>query len=233
MGINTYNQYELDQQGAFNNYLSKVFTWMFVGLGLTAISAFMVASNQALINAILINRAVFFILIFGELGLVMYLSMRVHKMSFGAALGAFLIYSIVNGMTLSIILLAYTFTSIATVFAGAALIFGAMAIYGYVTKTDLEPFRALLFMGLIGIVIMSVINIFMRSATFNPIIGFIGVAVFSGLTAYDIQKLKKIHKQGGRGYASEGNMAIIGALTLYLDFINLFLSLLRIMGNRR
>lgn len=233
MGINTYNQYELDQQGTFNSYLSKVFTWMFVGLSLTALSAFVVASSETLIAAILLNRAVFFLLIFGELGLVMYLSMRVHKMSFGAALSAFLIYSVVNGITLSVILIAYTFSSVTMVFAGAALIFGVMAIYGYMTKTDLEPFRALLFMGLIGILIMSVINIFVRNAAFNPIIGFVGVAVFSGLTAYDIQKLKKIHRQGARGYASEGNMAIVGALTLYLDFINLFLSLLRLMGNRR
>lgn len=233
MGINTYNQYELDQQGTFNNYLSKVFTWMFVGLSLTALTAFIVASSETLITTLILNRALFFILIFGELGLVMYLSMRVHKMSFVGALSAFLIYSVINGITLSVILLYYTLSSVTMVFAGAALIFGVMAIYGYITKTDLEPFRTLLFMGLIGMLIMSVINIFVRSAAFNPIIGFIGVAVFSGLTAYDIQKLKKIHKHGARGYASEGNMAIVGALTLYLDFINLFLSLLRLLGNRR
>lgn len=233
MGINTYNQYELDQQGTFSNYLSKVFAWMFVGLGLTAISAFLVVSNEALFTSIVLNRGVFLGLIVGELALVMFLSMRVHKMSFGMALGAFLIYSILNGLTLSVILLYYTLSSVSMVFGGAALIFGIMAIYGLVTKTDLAPFGTFLFMGIIGIVIMSLINIFVSSAGLNLMIGYLGVAIFSGLTAYDIQKLKKIHKHGGRGYASEGNMAIVGALTLYLDFINLFLSLLRIMGNRR
>lgn len=233
MGINTYNQYELDQQVSFNQFLSKVFTWMFVGLSLTGISAFLVATNGFLINAILGNKGVFFGLILSELALVMFLSFRVHKLSFGMALGTFLLYSVLNGLTLSVILLQYTGQSVAMVFVGAALIFGVMAIYGYVTKTDLEPFRALLMMGLFGIIIMSVINMFMRSASFNPIIGFIGIAVFSGLTAYDIQKLKKYHKQSGKASHGDSNIAVVGALMLYLDFINIFLSLLRIMGNRR
>lgn len=233
MGINTYNQYEIDQQGTFNHFLSKVFTWMFVGLMLTAASAFLVATNQSLINAILLNRGIFFGLIIAEFALVMFLSVRVQKLSFGAALLTFLIYSVVNGLTLSVVLLAFTAESVAMTFGGAALIFGVMAIYGFVTKTDLAPFRTFLVMGLFGIVIMSVINMFMNSASMNLFIGYAGVAIFSGLTAYDVQKLKAFHRQGARGMQNEGNLAIIGALTLYLDFINLFLSLLRIMGNRR
>ncbi|PKM94184.1 MAG: hypothetical protein CVU84_12030 [Firmicutes bacterium HGW-Firmicutes-1] len=233
MGINTYNQYELDQQGEFNHFLSKVFTWMFVGLSLTGITAFLVATNESLINAIILNRTVFLGLIFGELAVVMFLSFRVHKLSFGMALGTFLLYSIMNGLTLSVVLLRYTTTSVALVFGGSALIFGVMAIYGFATKTDLEPFRALLMMGIFGMIIMSVINMFMRSAAFDPIIGYLGVAVFSGLTAYDIQKLKKYHKHSSKENHGDSNMAIIGALMLYLDFINIFLSLLRITGNRR
>ncbi|PKM52308.1 MAG: hypothetical protein CVV02_02780 [Firmicutes bacterium HGW-Firmicutes-7] len=233
MGINAYNQYELDQQGEFNHFLSKVFIWMFVGLSLTGIAAFSVATNEMLIKAIILNRGIFYGLLFGELALVMFLSFRVHKLSFGVALGIFLLYSMLNGLTLSVILLRYTGQSVAMVFGGAALIFGAMAIYGFVTKTNLEPFRALLMMGLFGIIIMSVISMFTRSAAFNPIIGFAGVAIFSGLTAYDIQKLKKYHKNRVKGSQGDSNMAVVGALMLYLDFINIFLSLLRIMGNRR
>ncbi len=216
-------------------FLAKVFNWMAIGLGLTGLTAFLVANSQAAQQLIFGNRLVFYALIFGELGMVLFLSVRVNKLSAQAATGLFVAYSVLNGATLSAILLMYTATSVATTFFVTAGMFGAMAVYGTVTKKDLNGLGSFLFMGLIGMVIASVVNIFVGSSMVSWVVSAIGVVVFTGLTAYDVQKIQQI---GAAGIMSGGEAvirkgAIMGALALYLDFVNLFLSLLRFMGDRR
>lgn len=216
-------------------FLARVFNWMAAGLGLTALTAFLVASVPAFQEAIFGNRLVFYALIIGELGMVFYLSARVERMSAGAATGLFLAYSALNGATLAAILLVYTGSSIASTFVVTGGMFGAMAVYGRVTKKDLSGWGSFLFMGLIGIIIAMVVNIFLASPMIAWVASGIGVIVFTGLTAYDVQQLTRIGAGGimGGGEAAVRKGAIIGALRLYLDFINLFLMLLNFMGNRR
>ena len=216
-------------------FLAKVFNWMAIGLGLTGLAAYLTINSEAALQLVFGNKMVFYGLIFGELGLVIYLSARIQKISAQAATGLFLAYSILNGVTLSAILLLYTMTSVAATFFVTAGMFGAMAVYGFVTKKDLSSWGSFLFMGLIGIIIASVVNIFLGSSMMSWMISAIGVLVFTGLTAYDVQKITRIGAQGimDGGEAAIRKGAIMGALALYLDFINLFLMLLRFMGNRR
>jgi uncharacterized protein len=209
--------------------LNQSFAWMFAGLVITAFSSLYVASNTSLMNAIYSNSILFFGLILIELGLVFYLSLRIMKMSFGMAISSFVAYSLLNGVTLAAIFVVYTSTSIASTFFTAALVFGAMAVYGYTTKKDLTAIGSLAFMALIGVIIASIVNFFLKSSMFSYILSFITVIIFIGLTAYDTQKLKKI----GSGGALSQNLGVLGALMLYLDFINIFLSLLRIFGRQR
>lgn len=216
-------------------FLAKVFNWMAIGLGLTGLTAFLVANSEATQQLIFGNPIIFYTMIFGELGLVFYLSARVQKISAQTATSLFLVYSVLNGATLSAVLLMYTGTSVASAFFIAGGMFAAMAIYGTVTKKDLSGMGSFLFMGLIGMIIASVVNIFLGSPMMSWVISAIGVVVFTGLTAYDVQKISRI---GGGGIMESGEVAIrkgaiMGALALYLDFINLFLSLLRLMGDRR
>lgn len=216
-------------------FLAKVFNWMAVGLGLTGLTAFFVANTEAARQIIFGNQIIFYGLIFGELGLVFYLSARVQKISAQAATGLFIVYSILNGATLSAILLLYTGASVASAFFVAGGMFAAMAVYGTVTKKDLSGMGSFLFMGLIGMIIASVVNIFIGSSMMSWVVSAIGVVVFTGLTAYDVQKISAM---GAGGIMESGESAIrkgaiMGALALYLDFINLFLSLLRLMGDRR
>ncbi len=216
-------------------FLAKVFNWMAIGLGLTAITAFTVAHSETALQFVFGNQLVFFGLILGELGLVFYLSARVQKLSPQAATGLFVLYSGLNGVTLSIIFLTYTGTSITSTFFIAAGMFFAMSVYGIVTKKDLSGFGSFLFMGLIGLIIASVVNMFLGSSMMSWVISALGVLVFTGLTAYDVQRISKM---GGMGIMDGGEAAIrkgaiMGALTLYLDFINLFLSLLYLLGDRR
>jgi len=208
---------------------------MAIGLGITAIVAFWVANSSTAQSLIFGNKMVFYGLIIGELGMVIYLSTRIARITSYRATTLFLLYSALNGATLSAILLIYTATSVASAFIVAAGMFGAMSIYGTVTKKDLTGMGAFMFMGLIGMIIASVVNIFMGSAMVSWVVSAIGVVVFTGLTAYDVQKISK-YGAGGimeNGEAAIKKGAIMGALTLYLDFINLFLSLLRLMGDRR
>jgi FtsH-binding integral membrane protein len=171
------------------------------------------------------------VLIIAELGLVFWLSFRIQKMSPATAASAFLVYSLLNGLTLSVVLFAYTQASVFQAFAVTAAMFGAMSVYGLVTKKDLTSWGSFFFMGLIGIILASIVNYFLKSGALNMTISVIGVFVFVGLTAYDTQKLKAfaMHAEGDR----VTNFAVIGALALYLDFINLFLMILRLMGGRR
>ncbi len=216
-----------------NSFLPKVYGWMTAGLALTALTAMMTLSSQSLLNLIFGNKMVFYALIFGELGLVIAMSAAINKISSTTATLMFLLYSALNGVTFASIFLIYTSSSIASTFFVAAGTFGSVSIYGYVTKRDLTGWGSFFFMGLIGIVIASVVNIFLQSEMISWVVSYVGVFVFVGLTAYDTQKIKQIGAAGFSDEESRKKASILGALTLYLDFINLFLMLLRIMGNRR
>jgi len=216
-----------------SSFLPKVYGWMTAGLALTALAAMMTLSSQGMLNLIFGNKLVFYALIFGELGLVIALSAAINKISSATATLMFLVYSALNGVTFASIFLIYTSSSIASTFFVAAGTFGSVSIYGYVTKRDLTGWGSFFFMGLVGIIIASVVNIFMQSEMISWVISYVGVFVFVGLTAYDTQKIKQIGAAGFGDAESQKKAAIIGALRLYLDFINLFLMLLRIMGNRR
>jgi len=221
------------RQEASTVFLAKVFNWMAVGLGLTGLVAYLTAQT-GLVMAI-IGSPLMFILILAELGMVFYLSARIDKMQPGTATGLFVGYAVLNGLTLSAIFLAYTAASITATFFITAGMFGAMAVYGLVTKRDLSGVGSFMFMGLIGIIIASIVNIFLKSSALHWTISLIGVIVFVGLTAYDVQRLKNMGEQGimEQGEAAVRKGAIIGALALYLDFINLFLMLLRFFGGSR
>ncbi len=216
-----------------SSFLPKVYGWMTAGLALTALAAMLTLSSQGLLNLIFGNKLIFYALILGQLGLVIALSAAINKISATTATLMFLLYSALNGVTFASIFLIYTSSSIASTFLVASGTFGAVSLYGYVTKRDLTGWGSFLFMGLIGIIIASLVNIFLQSEMINWAISYIGVFVFVGLTAYDTQKIKQIGAAGFGDAESQKKAAIIGALRLYLDFINLFLMLLRIMGNRR
>jgi len=222
------------QQQASTVFLAKVFNWMAVGLALTGGIAYFVAAS-GLARALVANPILFFALVVIELGLVFFLSARINRIQPGTATGIFVGYSALNGVVLSVIFLAYTHTSIAVTFLVTAGMFAAMAIYGMVTKRDLSGLGSFMFMGLIGIILASIVNIFLQSSSLHWAISAIGVLVFVGLTAYDVQKIKNIGEEGimSQGEAAIRKGAIIGALALYLDFINLFLMLLRFFGGSR
>lgn len=212
-------------------FLRSVYGWMFFGLAVTAVVAMSVASSPSIVNALVANRLLFFGLIAAQLGLVFFLSARVASIAPSTAALLFIGYSGLTGVTLSMILLAYTGASIANAFVVSAGMFGALALYGTTTKTSLAHWGSFLFMGLVGVVLASVVGLFWQNDTMQFVIGIVGVIVFTGLTAYDAQRLKAMALALPEG--REGSYAISGALSLYLNFINLFLSLLRLMGNRR
>src|SRR6185369_13269355 len=212
-----------------NTLIRQVYAWMGAGLAITACMALVTLSSTAILNAIVGNRLLFFGLMIGELALVFTLSGAINRLSAAVATLIFIAYSALNGVTLSIVALVYTANSIASTFVVTAGMFGAMSVYGYVTKRDLTSWGSFLFMGLIGVVIASIVNIFVGSSAVSWVISAIGVIVFTGLTAYDTWKIKELAANGTEGRKP----AILGALTLYLDFINLFLMLLRFTGNRR
>ena len=218
-----------------NQFIRSVYNWMAAGLALTGVVALYVASSESLIRMIFSNQLLFFGLIIGELALVFFLSARIQKIQASTATGLFLLYSALNGLTLSFVFLAYTQSSVASVFFICAATFGACSLYGMSTKRDLTSMGSFMTMGLIGIVIASVVNMFIQSSGMNLIISYIGVIVFVGLTAYDTQKLKMmaLSQPAGLDAGVVRKGTILGALTLYLDFINLFLMLLRILGDRK
>ncbi len=221
------------RQEASTIFLAKVFNWMAIGLAVTGVVAYMTAESG--MARTLIASPLFFILVLAELGMVFFLSARIDKIQPATATGLFLGYSLLNGLTLSVIFLAYTRASIASTFLVTAGMFGAMAIYGLVTKRDLSGMGSFMFMGLVGILLASIVNIFLKSSGLYWAISAIGVLVFVGLTAYDVQKIKNIGEEGimQQGESAIRRGAIIGALALYLDFINLFLMLLRFFGGSR
>lgn len=218
-----------------NEFIRSVYNWMAIGLALTGFVAFYVSQSETLLRMILGNRLVFFGLIIAELALVFSISARVHKMEASTATGLFVLYAALNGATLSVIFLVYTHATIATTFFICAGTFVACSVYGMTTKRDLTSLGGFMMMGLFGIIIASVVNMFVRSTGMSMIISYIGVLVFVGLTAYDTQKLKTmaLTQPAGLEAGVVRKGAIIGALSLYLDFINLFLMLLHIFGGRR
>jgi FtsH-binding integral membrane protein len=210
-------------------FMAAVYRWMTFGLALTALVAFSVATSETALRLILGNRLVFFGLILAQLGLVIALSAAATRLSAATAGGLFLLYSALNGVTLSVVLLVYTGASVALAFVSTAGTFAAMSIYATVTRRDLSSWGSFLFMGLIGVIIASLVNMFLHSSMVTFVVSCMSVVVFTGLTAYDTQKLRAFARAGG----GSGAMAVNGALALYLDFVNLFLALLRLFGRRR
>lgn len=213
-------------------FITKVYNWMALALFITGLVSYFVASSPQLINIIIGSKFVFYGLLIGELLLVIYLTRSIQKLSQNMVIAGFLLYALLNGLTMSFIFLVYTSNSIATTFYVTAGTFGAMSLYGYYTKKDLTSIGNIAIMGLIGIIIASIVNMFLQNDMMYWIITYLGVAIFVGLTAYDTQKLKNLGSQGFVNDESMEKTSILGALTLYLDFINMFLFLLRIFGNR-
>jgi len=221
----------VDAAERVGTFLRAVYGWMCAGLAITAVTASFIASSPSLVVSIATNRPVFWGLMIAQLGIVFYLSARVQRLAPATASLLFIVYSALTGVTLSFVLLAYTGESVATTFMVTAGMFGALAMYGTVTTRNLQGFGQFLFMGLIGVVLASIVGIFWHSDALQFVISFIGVIVFTGLAAYDAQRMKAMALAMPAGQT--GSYAIVGALALYLDFINLFLFLLRFLGNRR
>ena len=212
-------------------FLSRVYGWMFLGLLLTAGTAVAVASSPVLIKTLVLNKGLLLLMIFAQVGVVIFLSVRVHKMAPATAAILFLLYSALVGVTTSLIFLVYTGTSIVSAFVIAGGMFGAMAVFGSLTKRSLAGVGQFMFMGLIGLVVAMVVNIFLFNDVLRFVISVVGVVVFTGLTAWDAQRLKQMAVALPDGRV--GAYAVVGALSLYLDFINLFFFILRLMGGRR
>lgn len=214
--------------------MRNVYIWMSLGLAITGVVAYGASRNQFLLSA-LSSSGAFMILFIAQIGLVFYLSARVMKMSPMTATLCFALYAVLNGLTMMFIFLVYTQQVIAATFFISAGMFGTMSVFAFVTKSDLSSWRHYLFMGVIGIIIASVVNFFLRSTALSYVISYVGVIIFMGLTAYDTQKIKQMSDQLSDGLDEPDyiRLSIIGALKLYLDFINIFLFMLRILGGRR
>lgn len=210
------------------SFIQRVYQWMAAGLALSGFVAFWASGHLGLMKAL--AGGGFFVLMLVELGLVFWLSASVTKISAQAAVLGFMVYSLLNGLTLSFIFLVYTGASIAATFFIAAASFAGVSLFGWATQTDLTSIRGFLFMGLLGVILGSVANLFFHSSAFDWLLTYAGLGVFIGLTAYDTQEIKRIQQSGS---GSMEGLAILGALRLYLDFINMFLLLLRLFGRRR
>src|ERR1700760_2314913 len=232
------NVVQIEDADQSRRFIANVFVWMFVALGISSLAAYAFATSPALLQLLFdatTNKPtiLFYVAMFSPLAFVMLISFGLNRISYVGLTLLFIAYSLATGISLSFILLVYTSSSVLGVFLTSSLVFGIMAVAGYTTKTDLTKFGSLMIMLLFGIIIASVVNFFLHSQGLDYLISYIGVAVFVGLTAYDVQKLKNIGAGIQYGEASAKKMALMGGLTLYLDFINLFLFLLRIFGRRR
>lgn len=241
------NSVFVQEKSVSKKFFANVFLWMFVALSLSTVAAYLFGTNEQLMQYLLninpttgkVSMSIFgYIAMFAPLGLVLLMGFGLSRLSLLALIGVFVLYSVLTGVSLSFILLTYTSGSVVSCFAGAAGIFGIMAFMGYTTNIDLSKFGPILMVGVIGLVIASVINMFIQSEQFSLFMAFIGIAIFTALTAYDVQKIKRI----GEGIEASGEqvlqieskkMAIVAALSLYLDFLNIFLFLLRIFGSRK
>ena len=234
-----YNNFQLDTaahdkelflSSAFPALMRKVYVWMTLALVLTGATAYGVATSPGLLMALATNKVLFFGLVIAEFALVFGVSGAINRLSLTTATLMFVAYSVINGALLSFIFLAYTMSSITSVFFITAGTFGAMSVYGYFTSRDLSRIGSFLFMALIGLIIASIVNIFLKSSGLEWAITFGGVLIFVGLTAWDTQQIKRMAQEAPS--SSVGRLATLGALSLYLDFINMFVYLLRIFGNR-
>ncbi len=226
---------QVNDESMVRSFMAGVFTWMFIALAITAAVSYYVALTPAIMQLMVTTTGLSlfgWIVMLAPIGFVLLMSFRFQKLSAMTLTLLFVVYSLLVGLSLSFIFLAYTMGSIATTFVVTSLTFGVMAIAGYTTKTDLTKFGSILMMALVGIIIASVVNFFLKSDSMQYVISFIGVLVFTGLTAYDVQKLKKMGAEMTAGQESTRKYTIMGALSLYLDFINLFLFLLRFLGRR-
>ena len=226
-------QSKLEIAAEQQRFMTKVYGWMSLALAITAYIAMWTANTPQLLNVILGNQIFFIGLVILEFALVAGLVSAIKKMTAQMATFVFILYALINGLTLSVVFVAFTTESIASTFFITAGTFGLMSLYGYFTKSDLTKWGNLLFMGLLGLIIASVVNLFLHSEMIYWITTYAGVLVFVGLTAYDTQKIKQMNIIGNEGSEEDRKEAIMGALTLYLDFINLFLYLLRIFGRRK
>jgi len=223
---------QLEAAAAFPVLMRKVYVWMTSALVITGFTAYAVATSPGILQVIYTNPVIFWGMVIGEFALVITVSAAINRISLTTATLLFILYSVLNGALLSFVFLAYTASSVYTVFFITAGTFGAMALLGYTTKTDLSSMGKILFMALIGLVIATIVNMFLKSSGLELILSYVGVLVFVGLTAWDSQKIKQMLLQAPDASESAQKMALLGALTLYLDFINLFLYLLRIFGKR-
>jgi FtsH-binding integral membrane protein len=230
-GMTTREQ-ELSMSAAFPILMRKVYVWMTLALVITGVTAYGVATSPGLMMAIATNKLLFWGLIIAEFGLVVAISAAINKLSLMTATLLFVLYSVINGATLSFIFAIYTMSSIASVFFITAGTFAVMAVIGYTTKKDLTSMGKILFMALIGIIIATIVNIFLKSTGLQMIVSYLGVLIFVGLTAYDSQKIKQMLLMAPDAGAGAQKIALLGALSLYLDFVNLFIYLLRIFGRR-
>ena len=223
-----------DRSLSFPSLMRSVYIWMALALAVTGLTAMTIATQPQIVYAIFANRAIFWMLILAELGMVIYLSARIMSMSFATAGIVFVVYALLNGVTLSSLFMAYTAESLAQTFFVTAGTFGAMAVIGFLVKRDLSAIGRFFYMALIGLIIATVANAFFHNSGLAMICNYAGVVIFSGLTAYDTQKIKNMLVQfGDRRDETVMKLALLGSLSLYLDFINLFLYLLRFLGNRR
>lgn len=223
-----------DRSLSFPSLMRSVYIWMALALAVTGLTAMTIATQPQIVYAIFANRAIFWMLLLAELGMVIYLSARIMSMSFATAGIVFVVYALLNGVTLSSLFMAYTAESLAQTFFVTAGTFGAMAVIGFLVKRDLSAIGRFFYMALIGLIIATVANAFFHNSGLAMICNYAGVVIFSGLTAYDTQKIKNMLVQfGDRRDETVMKLALLGSLSLYLDFINLFLYLLRFLGNRR
>lgn len=216
-------------QADLTAFFSRTYRWMSVGLALTGLVAYFVAQSPTLTQTFVLNRGLFFVLLIAELGVVFAFSRVAHRVSAASAMAMFLGYAFLNGLTFSVFFLRYSQASVGQVFFVTAGSFAGLSVYGLVTKRDLSPVGRFMMMGLWGLIITGIVSIFFQSSAMMFIMSCVGVLVFAGLTAFDTQKLKELYSAQG----DSGNLALRGALILYLDFINLFIFLLRLFGNRR
>lgn len=227
---------QTDNTEIVKSFMTGVFSWMFLALAITAVTAYFASTSESFISMLIAEKglSIFgWVIMLAPLGLVLLMSFAFNKLSMPAMMGVFILYSVLMGLSLSFIFLIYTHSSIFLTFVITAGTFGTMAVAGYVTKTDLTKFGSILIMALVGLIIASVVNYFMNSTMLDYVISIAGVLIFTGLTAYDVQKLKRMASSSYENGDMLGKIKIMGALTLYLDFINLFLFLLRIFGGRK
>jgi FtsH-binding integral membrane protein len=232
------NVIQIEEATQSRKFIAGVFSWMFVALGISSVAAYLFANNPALLQLLFDASTrqptiLFYVAMFSPFAFVLIMSFGVNRISYLGLSLLYIAYSAATGISLSFILLIYTASSVSGVFLTSAVVFGIMAVAGYTTKTDLTKFGSLMIMLLVGIIVATLINMFLHSSGLEMLISYVGVAVFVGLTAYDVQKLKRIGAGLEYGDASAKKMALMGGLTLYLDFVNLFLFLLRIFGRKR